>query len=446
MDDLSCEVPLREVLSALGWSSEQLIARTNQVRGRRGAHPLHPKSGYPWMRGRRPARDVIDDVLAAINEHSPDPVTASHLAWGGDRDRRPSALASPYDASATDLLRETQGVPMHRRTFVLLSGAAVTGVALDLMIGSAGQLRAVLDGDLVTPVLVDDIEVAIRRSHALDNSEGSTSALQWAGGLWQTLGEIVTDGRYREPEAVRLHRAYVELSESYGWMLYDAGKYPQAQRVYATGMRLARSAQPDPTVDRATVNLLSSAAASAMGTGQLSEARTLLAVARERAPRTLTPRTLAVIAHREVSLAGRDGDHELLRRARDAAHLSLDSVADVDEPWWSTWLSHRQVDLGVGKAWLYSNRPESAEPHLRPVLDPTNPMALRRDRAVYIIELLNAQARTGDINSACETAGQARALLDNIRSPRLSDRLDATVTHLRRHHANHPAVRALVSA
>ncbi|HWR46829.1 MAG TPA: hypothetical protein VN327_04280 [Pseudonocardiaceae bacterium] len=120
-----------------------------------GYQPLHGKSAYPWLRGSRPCVEVRADVLTALRQHSGRPLTAADLGWDGPRRRAPrGALDTPYEATATDLLRETQKEDlMHRRTFVLLTGAAVTGPALDLLLDRAGPLRAAQDGDRVSAQL-----------------------------------------------------------------------------------------------------------------------------------------------------------------------------------------------------------------------------------------------------------------------------------------------------
>ncbi|MGH3999110.1 MAG: hypothetical protein ACRDTJ_16830 [Pseudonocardiaceae bacterium] len=102
---------------------------------------------------------------------------------------------------------------MHRRSFVLLNGAALTGPALDLLLGWAGPLRAAQDGDRVTPRLARVVQRTVRQARDLDDSEGSISALLWAAGIWQNLAKILGYSRYRTPEGIRLHAAYIEMSE-----------------------------------------------------------------------------------------------------------------------------------------------------------------------------------------------------------------------------------------
>lgn len=446
MDDQRPPSSLRGELDALGWSAEQLIARINQIRARRGSTPLHRKSAYPWLRGRRPSAEAKADVLTALRQYSGRAVSAADLGWDRPHYRAPrSALDTPYGATAAELLRDTQKeAPMHRRSFVLLSGAALTAPALDLLLGWAGPLRAAQDGDRVTPRLARVVQRTVRQARDLDDSEGSISALLWAAGIWQNLAKILTHSRHRTPEGIRLHTAYIEMSETYGWMLFDAGKHPQAQRVYQTGLRLAREAEDHTDVHRATVNLLASAAYQACWLGQHHEADTLLNVARNHKPHVLTPRLSAVLADREVTLAGGLGDTERVHRAEHQAHEYLSSAREGNEPWWSLWLSPQELDANTGSAWLAAHRPDLAEPYLSrrlAVLGDKYP----RDRMLFASDLAHARLHTGDITGACEATHHALELSAHVTSPRVHERLHSITTTLRDRHSTHPRVRPILS-
>ncbi len=439
-------IPLREHLELLGWSCEQLIARVNQHRGRRGSLPLHRKSAYPWMRGERPCAEVAGDVLAVLAQHTGRPVTPADLGWNRQRQRRrPRALENPYEATATELLRDTQGdTPMHRRSFLLLSGAVATAPALDLLMYGAPALATAQDGDRVSAQLTATVEQAVRQARELDDSEGSASPLLWAGGIWQNLGKLITESRYRDAEGVRLHTAYIEMSETYGWMLFDAGHHPQAQRVYQTGLRLAREAADAPGVHHATVNLLASTAYQESWLGQHQEAATLLDVAESRRPQALTPRLRAVLEMRRIALAGQMGDTTTLHRADDRARVHLAAARDSEEPWWSLWLSSSAINAQTGRALLAAHHPDQAEPYLagRTIKDDAG---YPRDRMLFASELADARVQTGDVNGAVEAARQSLALAEQVGSRRVHDHLARVTTALRQQHDTHPGVRGLLA-
>ena len=438
--------PLRELLSKLGWSPEQLIARVNQRRAQRGSMPLHLKTAYPWLRGGRPSAEVAVDVLAVLSLYTGHPQTATTLGWDLPRPRRrPRALDRPYDATATELLRETQGdVPMQRRSFILLSGAVATAPALDLMMKATPGLHTVQEGDRLSSQLMATVERTVRQARELDDSEGSASILLWAGGIWQNLGKLITECRYGDAEGVRLHAAYSEMSETYGWMLFDAGHHPQAQRVYQTGLRVAREAADAPGVHHATVNLLASAAYQESWLGQYHEARTLLDVAENARPQAMTPRLRAVVEMRRIALAGQMGDTDAVRRADCRTRTHLAAARDGEEPWWTLWLGSSAVDAQTGRALLAAHHPDLAEPYLggRTIDDAEG---YPRDRMLFATELAHARVQTGDVSGAVSAARQALSLAQHVGSHRVHRHLAGVSSLLRERHGPHPGVRGLLA-
>lgn len=331
---------------------------------------------------------------------------------------------------------------MERRSFGLLTGAAVTAAAMDLLMSGAPALAAAQNGDRVTPQLVASVEQAVRQVRDLDDSEGSAAILRWAGGIWQSLGAILTESTYHPAEGARLHTAYVEMSETYGWILFDAGKHPQSQRVYQTGLRVAREADDDIRVHQATANLLASAAYQATWLGQYTEAATMLDVATNRKPQALAPRVRAVLGARQIVLAGRRGNTEELSRAEDLTRTQLDQARDGDGPWWSDWLTPSAVDGQSGRAWLAAGRPDLAETYLTSSTTPRS-AAYPRDHMLRTVELADARLQIGDINGACTATRDATNVAENVGSSRIQDRLQQITTTLREQHATHPAVRDL---
>ncbi|MFD7499562.1 XRE family transcriptional regulator [Streptomyces sp. NPDC059850] len=449
--------PLAGLLDEINMKPEQLIARINERRARRGTPPLDLKSAYPWVRipAGRPNEENQADALIVLTTRADRTVTAAELGWARPR-RRPNVnpLARCEDAPLSDLFREIiQGDQMHRRNFLQMTGAAVTASALALLIeadGSAyavengddadGSAYAVENGDDLTPEVVTNIENAIQELRALDDAQGSKSGMVWAGGLWQSATRMVKDSRGDTPEGRRLHAAYIELAETYGWMLFDADKHPQAQRVYQTGLRLAREADQHAATDYATRNLLASTAYQASWLGQHVEAKTLLGVA-SRNVKNLPPRLRAVIADRELFAAGRRGDAEAVRRARDTAHEQL-QITGGEEPWWSLWLSPHAIDATTGRAWLAAQQADKAEPLLARRLDVLDD-AYPRDRMLATLDLAATHLIGGDPDTAAEFALNATELRSGVTSPRADSRLREVAVSLTPYR-NRPAVRALM--
>ncbi|MEU5136863.1 XRE family transcriptional regulator [Streptomyces californicus] len=417
--------PVALLLRKIGWSPEQLIARINQVRARRGSQPLDIKSAYPWVRPEpsRPNRENRTDALAVLTARAGRPVTSAELGWDTPRRPRRGALNAPCDADTGDLLREiTQGDLMDRRNLLLLTGAAATAPALSLLLGPAEA--AATSGSTPSAQLVRRIETAVRDLRELDDEDGSTAGLDWAGGLWQSTARIVRSASGETPTTLRLRTAFIELSEQYGWMCFDANRHPQAQRVYHTGMRLAAETGPDPLVRQATSNLLGSSAYQASWLGQHKEAAAILNVATRTARSAGNPPGLtAVLAERAIFAAGRRGDTESLQRACDTAHADLQLAGTGEQsPWWAQWLSHAAIDAGTGRAWLASRVPKAAEPYLTRRVETTSP-AFPRDRMLAVLDLADAHHQCGDRDRALQLSQTASALGTAVGSHRAHGRL-----------------------
>ncbi|WP_372404885.1 XRE family transcriptional regulator [Streptomyces luteireticuli] len=421
--------PLAALLQRIRMRPEQLIARVNEHRARRGSPPLDLKSAYPWLRDPpvRPAKENEADALTVLSTRAGRTVTAAELGWTGPRRRRhPRRLDAPCEALASELLHEiTQGDHMDRRHFMLLTGTAVTAPALALLIGDNSPAHAAESSGRLSPELVTTIENSVRELRVLDDNTGSTTGLVWAGGLWQSVSRVVLNARSPAAEGRRLRTAFIELSELYGWMLFDADQHPQAQRVYQTGMRLAHETDLTRDTGLATRNLLASAAYQASWLSQHTEAKTLLDIAGHN-PRSIPPRVQAVIADRQIFAAGRRGDTESLRRARDTAHDQLQATG-ADEPWWARWLSHPAIDAATGRAWLAAHQPKEAEPFLTRRLEAARD-TYPRDRMLATLDLADTHRLTGDHDAAVALIDRAASLAHHVDSQRAQVRLHEITT------------------
>jgi hypothetical protein len=444
LGEASLKNPLAELLRVIAMRPESLIARINELRGPRGSLHLDLKSAYPWMRtpAVRPNEENQRDALSVLSTRAGRRVTADELGWTGPRRRRHARLLdAPADAPAGELLREiSQGDAMDRRTLLLLSGAAVTAPGLALLIAD-DSLPAAESGDHVSAQLVSSIENSVHELRDVDDAAGSTTGLVWAGGLWQSVARVVDNARFNSSEGRRLHTAFIELCEQYGWMLFDADMHPLAQRVFQTGMRLAREVSLSGPGSYATHNLVASSAYQSSWLGQHPEAKTLLGIANRG---DLPPRVKAVVAERAIFAAGRRGDTEALRRARDTAHDAL-SDAGGDGPWWSQWLSPLAIDAATGRAWLAARQSSAAEPYLTRRLAAAEAEAFPRDRMLASLDLADTYRVAGDPDAAANLGLQAAGLARSVNSARAQTRLTEIATALAGHR-HRPVVRAFVDA
>ncbi|MFE3788064.1 XRE family transcriptional regulator [Streptomyces goshikiensis] len=361
-------------------------------------------------------------------------MSLADLGWDPDSRSQHTAgpLDSPYDCRrAADLLLATQGAPKHRRrTFLLLGGAAVTAPALELLLDREAAYGGPRNGGPLSEGVLQQIEGSLHDIRALDDAQGSEHALTWTDGIWRSTAEMITTTRGAAPLRARLHTAFISLCEQYGWMLFDSDRHEAAQRVYQTGLSLAREAEPGPGTADATANLLASMAYQCSHLGQHHEASTLISVAGRH--QSLSPGVVAVLAERHIVIAGRGNDPDGVRRARATASEYLDRRT-TDDPWWTRWISPEAVDSATGRAWLALKNPVRARDHLAGRLDIADEK-YPRDRLVATLDLIDIQQLEGDVTTALTTGESVLATAKNVSSPRLHRRLSGIATTLSREH------------
>ncbi|MGX1797920.1 XRE family transcriptional regulator [Streptomyces albidoflavus] len=429
MESAAVDGPPANVLGALlqqlGMRPEQLIARINQRRARRGCSPRSPKAAYPWLRENPslPQPDNQVDALAVLTARAGRCITAADVGWDLHRPRtRHRHLDAPGDAPLEALLQEiSQGDLMDRRNLLMLTGAAATAPALALLLGPIAEASVASSGQL-NERLVRSIERAVRDLREIDDFTGSASGdLTWGIGIWQSASRVVAQARGQGPLADRLHTAYIELSEQVGWMCFDARQHPQAQRIYHTGMRLARESGTSLATRHATANLVASTAYQAAWLGHHNDAAALLDIA-ARTP-DLPSAAAAVIADRRVYAAGRRRDPDAVLRFRDEALLHLGSP-DERAPWWATWLTKDSVDAATGRAWLACQQPSRAVPFLRSRVEDAAP-DYPRDHLYAVLDLADTVHRCGDGDQARALLDQAEGLIGTVSSQRMAHRFEA---------------------
>ncbi|GHD83398.1 hypothetical protein GCM10010336_75020 [Streptomyces goshikiensis] len=374
----------------------------------------------------------LADALATLSARLGRPLSPADLGWDPDSRSQHTAgpLDSPYDCRrAADLLHAAQGAPMHRRIFLLLGGAAVTAPALELLLDSSPAYAGPRSGGTLTEGVLRQIEESLRDIRTLDDTQGSEHALTWTDGMWRSTAEMITSTTGPGSLRARLYTAFISLSEQYGWMLFDSDRHETAQRVFQTGLSLAREAEHGPGTADATANLLASMAYQCSHLGQHHEARTLASVA---ARHDTSPAVAAILAERRIVIAGRSHDPDGLRSAREAAYEAL-ARRTTDDPWWSQWLSPAAIDAATGRAWLALENLRNAREHLAPRLD-TRDDDYPRDQLLAGIDLIDIQRLEGDITRALTTGEAVLANAKRVSSPRLHRRLTGIAATLTREH------------
>lgn len=164
-----------------------------------------------------------------------------------------------------------------------------------------------------------------------------------------------------------------------GWLSFDGGAHPQAQRYWVAGLHAAHAAG-----DRALgANILGFMSVQARDLGQIRESATLAETAQAGYPGA-TPRVAAILDLRSAQAHALDGSVTECRRALDSAFDRLgDGPSSSGEPGWCYWLDEAHAHSMAGFSYLRLKDWSRARQHLR--------SALRLEGASYVREGVQSQ-------------------------------------------------------
>lgn len=166
-------------------------------------------------------------------------VTSSH---DPARSGRPPAPGYPARDSSEDWPHSHVGEPpVNRRDLLYLSGTALTGAVLDVLLHEPGRMRTALDTGTVTEATLTELHheatALSTRLYILPPAEAAHEAMTRFHDLRVLLGARQTMRDQRE-----LARLGAMFGTIVGEILFDQGHFPLARHWYATARRAATEA------------------------------------------------------------------------------------------------------------------------------------------------------------------------------------------------------------
>jgi hypothetical protein len=442
------------LLDEAGWRPESLARRVNAALEQ---HPhkrrVHEKTPYRWLRGEIPHPPVPDIVVELLSSALGSPVRFD-MVWP-DTARRPSPqeggedLGVPWNHTGLlKLLKEWR--MLTRRTFLTLSGAALTGPAWQSL-DTACPIPAVTGkGGRVSPSVVSLIEAMVAGAQQLDERHGSAAA-DFVADQFSSVSHLVESSSYDAETGQRLCAALAQLAQTSGWMAQESAHDALAQRWYDLGLRNAHSAG-DRGLSASIMALMSNQATTL---GKNSDALQLAAAA-EQAAAHAPAKVQALIAARSTLAHAGAGDLAGVQRARDRAiALINDAGQDPDRsPAWAGYVTRTELDAISGRALVMLARYLPSRRRNRLICDAGT---LLRGRALDTSEahqrsavrhgawLSLAYVRTGDLDQAVDTAYLALQRLPAVTSVRCATLFAELRTELAPHAHRAPQVRNLIN-
>jgi hypothetical protein len=352
---------------------------------------------------------------------------------------RDSALAAAWDPGGTveaALAAAGGGGLVERRTFLFLTGTAVTVPAHQWLVHEPGPLTAALHGDRVTPPLADRLPPMIAELRRMDDahSPGVVLALAERDFTWVT--GLLDQGSYDEATGRRLHVALAELAQVAGSLAYDLGDHGRAQRFYVTGLHAAHTAG-----DRALgAHILKCMAEQSADLGHPHDALMLVdsALASTRGT-TATPAQAALLHSWRARAQAALGDESACTASISAAQRYADQIDQSAAPPWLYWLSPALVMTKTGEALLEAGRPERAEQFLTRGIGALGVYPHIGDQQVLLTRLATAQLQNGKLNEAAASGNRALDLTRQRSSQRSAARIRDLCRRMTQH-SNVPVV------
>lgn len=358
-----------------------------------------------------------------------------------------AGMDAPWTTEQTTRLAEDWllGGLMDRRTFLTVSGSALTGLAWEYLGIETGRLAAAMGGDRVDDLLVDQIEESIPGLQRLDDAFGGGGHLDYVGAQFRTVGMLLRNAADDQVRR-RLLIAFTDVGQLAGWMAMDAGQPGLCQRYLFTALRAAHDCGYDSMGAHILADLAYQSASQGDG-GDAVELGEAALKAASGAPASVRAAVMSRLSY-AYAVADRHDDFECIRRQ------AQDVLADrerVQDPAWLYYLTPGHLDAQAGYALIHHGRLclraedkrrgrrliADGEVLLRtgaydrPLSDPQPRRALHEGAWLA----LGCTAH-GRLEEACDLGRTAIKRLDRVRSARSTALLEQLASDLRRRQRN----------
>jgi tetratricopeptide (TPR) repeat protein len=408
------DVPLRSLLQRASLSPEQFAKRLNVQASELGLrHRIDQKTPYKWFRGAVPRQPWPTLAAHLLSGTLGIEVSPEDLGWGtGNADMlcvpADIGLVLPWtvDGALSAAAEVMDGAAMDRRIFLTLTGGALTTPAFEWLIANPASDASRVAGRRIKDAAVDNIEEQTAQFRRMDDQLGGGATLALVRAQVRHVVELLKDGSYTSTVGIRLTAAAAELMRLAGWLSYDAGRNPLAQRYWLAALHAAHAAG-----DRATgANVLGFMSLQAWHAGQHSDAVKLAAAAKHSYSGSC-PRVDAIVDLRMAMAYSGVRDERACRSAMDAAYAALGNTGpEASEPGWAYWQDEANVNEQIGNCYLEMGDWSQAQSHFRTALRLQDPSFVRQ-RAFRHTWLALAYVGGGEPERACNAATRATEIL-----------------------------------
>ncbi|GGP61616.1 MULTISPECIES: transcriptional repressor NsdA [Streptomyces] len=434
-----------------GWSKGELARQVNRRARQLGAHHISTDTSRVrrWLDGEMP-REPIPRILSELFSERFGSVVAVEDLGLRTAHQSPSVsgVDLPWAAPQTvSLLSE------YSRSDLMLARRGFLGTSLMLSAGPAliePMQRWLVPAPPGEAVNVETPANARRPSRLskpeLDLLETTTEMFrQWdaqcGGGLRRkaVVGQLheVTD-LLQEPQpqatARRLFRVAAELAELAGWMSYDVGLQPTAQKYFVLALHAAKECGDKPLGSY----ILSSMSRQMIHLGRPDDALELIHLAQYGSRDCATPRTQAMLYAMEARAYANMGQPSKCKRA---VRMSEDTFGDAGldgepEPDWIQFFSEAELNGENAHSFRDLAYVAGRSPTYATLAEPVMEKAValfgkddvhQRSYALNLIGMATVHLLKREPEQSTVLAGQALQIAKTVRSERVNTRLRKTV-------------------
>lgn len=367
-----------------------------------------------------------------------------------DPERWPSWLPAgdggvvPLGPSSTVIaLREAVNAAMERlerRTFLTISGTALTTLAAAWAAGGGTALAAPSEGgQLVGEDTVTLLENTSRQLNSL-----VTEQQQHVSGLLDahlaTVTNLIAHSRYDRATGLRLHNLAASLAQAVAWHRFDHGHHTAASKLWIAGLHSAH-ATDDPDLGAALLGDLAYQAA------WRKDHTTAAGILQHALKRTRHPAARSLLHLRLARTLAAQGDKQPALRALAAAEHYLGASSGQPLPAWCAWMSEADLAVDSGQALLDLGDARRAHQLIREgqALLPT---ARDKTRGVFLAYQAASHLRLKEPELAADAAREALRLSRRVGAPRCEQLVQDLVREFELHRpaAGVPEFLALAAA
>ncbi|WP_329027816.1 transcriptional repressor NsdA [Streptomyces sp. NBC_00690] len=434
-----------------GWSKGELARQVNRRARQLGALHISTDTSRVrrWLDGEQP-REPIPRILSELfserfgsvvgiedlglrSAHQSPSVSGVDLPWAG-----PQTVALLSEFSRSDLMLARRG--FLGSSLALAAGPSLVEPMQRWLVPAPGSEPP------KPPAATTGAKTSRLSGPELDLLEATTAMFrQWdaqcGGGLRRkaVVGQLheVTDllqESHPEATARRLFTCAAELAELAGWMSYDVGLQPTAQKYFVLALHAAKEAGDKPLGSY----ILSSMSRQMIHLGRPDDALELIHLAQYGSRDCATPRTQSMLYAMEARAYANMGQPSKCKRA---VRMAEDTFADIEfdhepEPDWIQFFSeaelngenaHSYRDLAyvAGRSPTYASL---AEPIMARAVELFRDDTVhQRSYALNLIGMATVHLLKREPEQATGLASQALTVAKRVRSERVNTRLRKTV-------------------